>query len=239
MSVRNGRRTGNGGGVSDRRDNESMSRAYRLFAPVYDLVFGPVLEPGRRRAVSSLAAAPGSRILEVGVGTGLSLAAYPANVRVTGIDLAPGMLAKARARVSRKRLSHVEELVPMDACAMRFEAARFDAVVAMYVVSVVDDPVRLVREMRRVCKPGGDIVIVNHFRTDSRLVRAAEVVLKPIHRLVRFRSDLDLSDFTRRTGLCVERAFPVNVMGYSTVLCCRNAGNGAGGAPEGAPGTLP
>lgn len=199
-----------------------MSRAYGFFAPVYDAFFGRILEQGRRRAVDSLSVGKGAKILEVGVGTGLALPFYPTDVRVTGIDLAPDMLSRARDLVRRKKLTHVEELLQMDACAMQFEDGTFDAVIAMYVVSVVDNPIRLMDEMRRVCKPGGAMIVVNHFHTTSPLIRSAEALLRPLHRLVKFRADLRLDEFTKRARLNVERCFPVNVMGYSTVLCCRN-----------------
>lgn len=201
-----------------------IKQAYGKFAPIYDLMFGPVLEQGRRKAVSGIGLQPGQRVLEVGVGTGLSLGAYPPDVRVTGIDLAPAMLERARARAARKGWTHVEGLHAMDATAMDLEDNSFDAVIAMYVVSVADDPLRVVSEMSRVCKEGGHLVIVNHFKTNSPLIRAAETVLKPIHRAVRFRSDLELDAFTSETGLIVERAVQANVCGYSTVLYCRNHG---------------
>ncbi len=213
-------------------EEPDMRRAYGRFARYYDFFFGRVLQPGRRAAIRTMELAPGSRVLEVGVGTGLSLAAYPANVRVTGIDLSPDMLARAQARVDRGKLAHVEGLHAMDATALTFEDGAFDVVIAMYVVSVVEEPDRVVAEMRRVCKPGGRIIIVNHFRTRSRLIRAAEFLLKPIHYCVRFRSDLDLDPFVARNGLEVDRAFAANVMGYSTVLCCRNGAPDAGPAAE-------
>ena len=210
------------------RGHDDMRRAYGRFAPFYDVLFGPVLEPGRRAAIRSMGLAPGDRVLEVGVGTGLSLAAYPSHVRVTGIDIAPGMLARAEARVARKRLTHVEGLHAMDASAMGFDAGAFDVVIAMYVVSVVEEPARVVAEMRRVCRPGGRLIIVNHFRTTSRLIRTAEVALRPLHRAIRFRADLELDAFVADNALDVEQTSSANIMGYSTVLCCRNGGGAAG-----------
>lgn len=206
------------------RTAQNMKRAYGRFAPIYDIMFGPVLEQGRRKAVKGIGLEPGHRVLEVGVGTGLSLGAYPPDVRVTGIDLAPAMLERARARAARKGWRHVEALHAMDATAMELADNSFDAVIAMYVVSVVDDPLRVVSEMSRVCREGGHLVIVNHFKTNAPLIRAAETVLKPIHRAVRFRSDLDLETFASETGLKIERADQANICGYSTVLYCRNGG---------------
>jgi phosphatidylethanolamine/phosphatidyl-N-methylethanolamine N-methyltransferase len=204
------------------QESQAVERAYTSFAPLYDFFFGLVLEPGRRAAIRSLQLSPGDKVLEVGVGTGLSLHRYPREAHVEGIDLAVDMLAKAQRRVERKGLAQVKGLHAMDARALTFEDDSFDAVVAMYVVSVTGEEERVVGEMRRVCKPGGLLVIVNHFKTRSFFVRMAEVLLRPIHRAVRFRADLELDDFTRRTGLVVERSFRANIFGYSTILCCSN-----------------
>jgi phosphatidylethanolamine/phosphatidyl-N-methylethanolamine N-methyltransferase len=157
--------------VSAMESVEQVGRAYRAFAPAYDAFFGAVLEPGRRAAIEGMDLRPGARVLEVGVGTGLSLAAYPRDVSVFGVDLAPEMLDRARRRVARKGLSQILELKVMDARALDYPDAHFDVVVAMYVVSVTPDPERMVSEMLRVCRPGGQLVIVNHFRTESSLVR--------------------------------------------------------------------
>ncbi|MCF7838908.1 MAG: methyltransferase domain-containing protein [Candidatus Marinimicrobia bacterium] len=201
----------------------ALSKAYAFFAPVYDVFFGKVLEHGRRSAIALAEPDPGAHILEVGVGTGLSLASYPPHARVTGIDLSPAMLAKARARVARRRLRHVEALLSMDATDMAFEDGSFDAVICMYMVSVVPDPRRVLEEMRRVCKPGGKLVVVNHFQTESKLVQVAEFFLKPLHYLVRFRNDLNLEAFMATAQLPVESVQHANLMNYSTVLVFRNA----------------
>src|SRR5205085_1488423 len=156
---------------------ESVKAAYRRYASVYDAVFGPVLQPGRKAVMQALGCRPGDRVLEVGVGTGLSLPLYPADVRVTGIDLSREMLAKARARVARRRLRQVEALVEMDAERMDFADASFDKIVAMYVVSVVPRPSRVLAELRRVCRPEGEIFIVNHVRSENPLLGAAERAL--------------------------------------------------------------
>ncbi|AGA32592.1 Phosphatidylethanolamine N-methyltransferase [Thioalkalivibrio nitratireducens DSM 14787] len=164
---------------------------------------------------------PGHRVLEVGIGTGLSLSAYPRGVEVVGIDIAPQMLDKARRRAARSLLEPRPELRVMDARKLELADASFDSVVAMYVVSVTPEPERVVAEMVRVCRPGGAVVIVNHFRTESRLIRWAEVALRPLHRLVNYSAELDREDFLRRTGLQVVWSARANVLGYSTVLYCR------------------
>ncbi len=128
----------------------AIEQAYRRYARFYDVCFGAVFQPGRRAIVDTMDCGCGERILEVGVGTGLSLPLYPQDVNVVGIDISRHMLAQARVRVARDRLANVAELVVMDAENMAFEDDSFDKVVAMYVASVVPDPGRLVDEMRRV-----------------------------------------------------------------------------------------
>lgn len=135
-------------------DLEAVERVYRRYAPGYDFYFGALLQPGRRAVVEGMRCRPGERILEVGLGTGLSLPLYPRTVRVVGTDVSPHMLARAHTQKSRRRLDHVE-LHCMDAERMTFDDDSFDKVVAMYVVSVAPDPKRLLEEMRRVCRHWG------------------------------------------------------------------------------------
>ncbi len=151
---------------------ESVKAAYRRYAAVYDAVFGPVLQPGRKAVVQALGLRPGDRVLEVGVGTGLSLPLYPRDVSITGIDVSREMLEKARHRVARQRLANVEALLEMDAEQMSIPDASYDKVVAMYVVPVVANPVRLLQELHRVCRPDGEIFLVNHVRSDNRFIAA-------------------------------------------------------------------
>jgi phosphatidylethanolamine/phosphatidyl-N-methylethanolamine N-methyltransferase len=173
---------------------EAVKAAYRRYARVYDAVFGPVLQPGRRALLERLGLKPGDRVLEVGVGTGLSLPLYPRSVRITGIDVSREMLEKARARVARRRLDNVDALLEMDAEAMAFPDASFDKVVAMYVVSVVARPARLLEELHRVCRPDGEIFIVNHFRSDNRFLGAVEKALSGFSSQLGFHPDFDLRE---------------------------------------------
>jgi phosphatidylethanolamine/phosphatidyl-N-methylethanolamine N-methyltransferase len=173
---------------------EAVKAAYRRYANVYDALFGPVLQPGRKAVIEALGCRPGERVLEVGVGTGLSLPMYPSSVRITGIDLSREMLERARGRVARRRLANVEGLLEMDAEAMSFGDASFDKVVAMYVVSVVDKPARLMHELHRVCKPHGEIFIVNHVRSDNPVLGALEKSLARFSDKLGFHPDFQLSE---------------------------------------------
>jgi phosphatidylethanolamine/phosphatidyl-N-methylethanolamine N-methyltransferase len=173
---------------------DAVKAAYRRYAGFYDALFGPVLQPGRRAVLEALKLRPGDRVLEVGVGTGLSLPLYPESVRVTGIDLSREMLDKARARVARRKLTQVDALLEMDAEAMSFADASFDKVVAMYVVSVVQRPARLLEELHRVCKPDGEIFLVNHVRSDNPLVGSIEKGLARFSDKLGFHPDFELAD---------------------------------------------
>ena len=147
-------------------DLEAVKSSYRRWAPVYDSTFGRITRMGRDRAVAAVNRGQG-RVLEVGVGTGLSLSTYAPHLEVTGIDYSEDMLARARKRVAAEGLRHVHELRQMDARSLDFPDAHFDTVVAMYLVSVVPEPERVMAEIARVCKPGGQVIIVNHFARDE------------------------------------------------------------------------
>ena len=203
-------------------DLDSIRVAYRRYARVYDLVFGPALEQGRHAAVDVVNALPARRILEVGVGTGLSLPAYRGDARVVGIDLCKEMLHKARCRVDRLGLRQVEALLEMDGEDMSFPDHSFDAVVAMYVVGVTPGPTRLMGEMRRVCVPGGNIVVLNHFASDHPLMRMLERVMAPLSATLGFRSNLELKTLAEATGLDLIQIRNTNPFGYTKLLCFRN-----------------
>ncbi|HEX9434323.1 MAG TPA: class I SAM-dependent methyltransferase [Burkholderiales bacterium] len=183
---------------------ESVKAAYRRYAGVYDAVFGPVLQPGRKAVVQALRLRSGERVLEVGVGTGLSLPLYPRDVTITGIDVSSEMLEKARRRVARRRLPNVEALLEMDAERMSFADASFDKVVAMYVVSVVERPAHLLEELHRVCRPNGEIFLVNHVRSDNRFVAAVEKGLARFSDKLGFHPDFELRDMVARADELTE-----------------------------------
>jgi phosphatidylethanolamine/phosphatidyl-N-methylethanolamine N-methyltransferase len=149
-------------------DETGVIDAYRRWAPVYDQTFGRITTEGRRQTVEFINRRRG-RVLEIGVGTGLSLSTYRREIEVVGIDLSPDMLERARERVAAEGLTNVTGLHEMDASALKFPEASFDIVVAMYVLTVVPDPAAVMREMARVCKPGGQVLLLNHFSQEDGL----------------------------------------------------------------------
>ena len=181
-------------------ENDFVEGVYEKLANVYDLVFGPTLHPGRLVALERMGIRPNDRVLEVGVGTGINTSLYPTNCHVTGIDLSTSMLEKARERVAREGLRNVR-LLEMDAANLTFADDAFDIVYAPYLVSVVPDPVKVVREMRRVCRPGGKIIVLNHFRSANLVLSRMERGISPLTVHIGFKSDLDLPGFLAQADL--------------------------------------
>ena len=179
-------------------------------AKVYDLTFGPALHPGRLQAIQRMSIQPGERVLEVGVGTGINLSLYPKQAMVTGIDFSVSMLEKARDRVARKGLRNMR-LLQMDAADLKFSDDSFDIVYAPYLISVVPDPVRVAREMRRVCRPGGRIIFLNHFLSPNPLLSRAERMISPFTIHIGFKADLDLPAFLAQSDLQPVSIEKVNV----------------------------
>lgn len=174
-----------------RIDESAVLDAYRRWAPVYDHTFGLVAREGRRHAVEVLNQRDG-RVLEVGVGTGLSLPDYEKHLEVVGIDLSPEMLEKARERVAEKRLQHVTGLHEMDASDLKFPDDSFDTVVAMFVMTVVPDPEAVMRELARVTKPGGEVLLVNHFSQREGVRGWVERRMAPFADRIGWRSVFDV-----------------------------------------------
>jgi phosphatidylethanolamine/phosphatidyl-N-methylethanolamine N-methyltransferase len=170
-------------------DADDVRAAYKRWAGVYDALFGSISTWARRRAVDAVNALPGTEVLEVGVGTGLALPRYTPDKRVTGIDLSTEMLDRARIRVAEHRLSNVEALLEVDAEATSFADGRFDIAVAMFVASVVPHPRRLLAEMRRVVRPGGHILFVNHFAAERGPRWWAERAMAPASRALGWHPD--------------------------------------------------
>ena len=193
-------------------ENAFVERVYDKIASIYDLAYGPVLQPGRRRAMAllaSLGTGPGTRVLEVGVGTGLNLSLYPAHCDVTGIDFSSLMLVKADERIAREGLR--ARLFQMDAADLRFPDESFDVVYAPYVISVVPDPASVLREMHRVCRPGGRLLILNHFRSSGPVLSRIEQWLSPRTVHIGFKADLDREALFEEVGLTPDSIEQVNV----------------------------
>ena len=191
-------------------ENHFVERVYEKLASSYDLFFGPTLHPGRLVARDRMGIRPGDHILEVGVGTGINASLYPANCQITGIDLSASMLDKARQKVKREGLRNVR-LLEMDAAKTTFADDTFDIVYAPYLISVVPDPVTVAREMRRICKPGGKIIILNHFRSANPILSRVERSISPLTVHIGFKSDLDLPAFLAQAELRPESIEKVNV----------------------------
>lgn len=200
-------------------ENHFVERVYEKLASVYDLIFGPTLHPGRLVARDRMEIRPGSHILEVGVGTGINTSLYPRNCHITGIDLSTSMLDKARERVAREGLRNVR-LMEMDAAKTTFADDTFDIVYAPYLISVVPDPVKVACEMRRVCKPGGKIVILNHFRSANPVLSRVERAISPLTVHIGFKSDLDLPAFLAQAELRPESIQKVNVPKIWSLVTC-------------------
>jgi phosphatidylethanolamine/phosphatidyl-N-methylethanolamine N-methyltransferase len=181
-------------------ENDFVERVYGKLASVYDVIFGPSLHTGRLQALQRMALQPGDRVLEVGVGTGLNATLYPRECQVTGIDLSESMLERARERVARKGATNVR-LLQMDAARLRFADGSFDIVYAPYLISVVPDPLSVAREMRRVCRPGGRIIFLNHFLSQNAVLSRMERLISPFTIHVGFKSDLDLQAFLAQAEL--------------------------------------
>ena len=180
-------------------DEHAVRDAYRRWAPVYDYTFGAVSTAGRRHVVEIINSSRG-KVLEVGVGTGLSLPEYKPHLDITGIDLAPEMLDKARDRVKAAGLKNISGLHEMDAGDLKFPDATFDTTVGMYLITVVPDPEKVMRELARVTKPGGEVMLVNHFSQDDGVRGWVERRMAPFADLVGWHSVFDVS----RVMVCPE-----------------------------------
>jgi len=200
-------------------ENEFVAGVYEKLAGVYDLAFGPTLNAGRVQALRRMHIRPGESILEVGVGTGINAALYPRECPVVGIDLSESMLERARERLARKGLYNVR-LMKMDAAHLRFPDESFDIVYAPYLISVVPDPVKVAGEMQRVCRKGGRIVILNHFRSPRFLLSRVERLISPLTLHIGFKADLDLPGFLAQARLRPTSVEKVNIPRLWSLVTC-------------------
>ena len=202
-------------------ENDFVAGVYEKLASVYDLAFGPALQPGRVRALKQMDIQPGERVLEVGVGTGINLSLYPRSCEITGIDFSDSMLEKARDRVARGGLRQAPmRLLQMDAADLKFADDSFDIVYAPYLISVVPDPVKVAQEMCRVCRPGGRIIFLNHFLSPNALVSRVERLISPFTIHIGFKADLDLSAFLAQSALAPVSIEKVNVPRIWSLVTC-------------------
>lgn len=200
-------------------ENAFVEGVYDKIAKAYDWTFGPTLHPGRLTAIQRMGISAGDRVLEVGVGTGINLGLYPKDCTVTGIDFSEQMLEQARERVARKNIRNAR-LLQMDAADLKFADDSFDIVYAPYVISVVPDPVKVAREMRRVCRPGGRIIILNHFLSPNPLMSRVERLISPATVHIGFKSDLDLPAFLAQAELEPVSIEKVNLPKWWSLVTC-------------------
>jgi phosphatidylethanolamine/phosphatidyl-N-methylethanolamine N-methyltransferase len=212
-------------GANPHIDEDAVRSAYRRWAPVYDHTFGWVAAEGRKHSVEIINQGKG-RVLEVGVGTGLSLPAYGRHLEIVGIDLSPEMLEKARERVATEGLRNVAGLHEMDAGDLKFPEASFDTVVAMYVMTVVPDPEKVMRELSRVCRPGGDVIIVNHFSAEEGMRGWVERRMAPFADMLGWRPVFDVERVLVCKDLTLIEKRGLRPWGLFTMMRFRKAKDG-------------
>jgi len=202
-------------------EKRQVKRAYKFYAPAYDFVFDWIFHPGREQAMRLLDVKRNDHVLEVGIGTGLNLPLYPTHCHITGIDLSEEMLEKAQDKVIELGLIGVT-LKVMDATVMDFGDSEFDSAVATYTISAVPDPVGVLREMRRVVKPGGSIVLLNHFRSERRVVGRLEDLVSPVCTRLGWKSNLPFEPLLKQVGLIPDLSTKVNLFNGWRLIKCVN-----------------
>ncbi|GGL98337.1 SAM-dependent methyltransferase [Pseudooceanicola nanhaiensis] len=199
-------------------DIDAVKSSYARWAPIYDRTFGAATRSGRTASVEFMNAEAGPEILEVGVGTGLALPLYAPGKRVTGVDYSDEMLARAAARVEAEGLTHVAGLRQMDARELDFPDASFDAVAAMHMISVVPEPERVMAEMVRVLRPGGVMVVTNHFARETGGLARIERFMAPFANVLGWHSDFDKSVVTGTPGIALRETRALPPVGMMTLL---------------------
>lgn len=208
---------------------ESIKKIYNNYASVYDILFKGFFHPRQKMAISDLEINPGAKVLDVGVGTGLTLPLYPNHCEVTGIDISVDMLKQARKKTDKLGLKNVN-LLEMDACDLAFDDDSFDFVIATHIISVVPEPYRVIAEMRRVAKPNGKLVIVNHFVSSQPLIARVEKFCDPFFRKLGWRMDMTLEDLIEETNLQVYKTTKLNKIDLWKIIHAYNNKDAAAGA---------
>jgi phosphatidylethanolamine/phosphatidyl-N-methylethanolamine N-methyltransferase len=204
--------------------SDHIEKVYSRYAKIYDLVWGRVWTHGREVGLQLLDLSPGDKVLEIGVGTGLSLPTVSRGVEITGIDLSEAMLRKAQQRVEESGCRNNVRLLKMDATRLEFPDNTFDRVYAAYFISTVPSPVDVLREMKRVCRPGGYVVLINHFASEHPVLRALERAVSPLCTRLGFRTDLNLPDLMAQAGLTIDSIERTDLFGqWRAVRCCNPA----------------
>ena len=202
-------------------DRDGVEKAYERWAPIYDFVFGKVFEHGRQSTIAE-ADRIGGRILDVGVGTGLSLSDYSRNIKLCGVDISEPMLRKAQQRVRAQGLANVETLAVMDAKNLAFRDASFDAVVAQYVITTVPDPEATLDDFVRVLKPGGELILVNHVGVESGPRRILDLAVAPLARRLGWRTEFPWERLVkwaaRHGGVSLAERRPMPPLGHFSLI---------------------
>jgi len=203
---------------------EYVEKRYNRFSPFYDLIYGlKVFDNGRELAPEVLDLFPGARLLEVGVGTGLSVPLLPRNIEITAIDVSQKMLNKTRKRLGSLGIYNVQ-LFKMDALHLEFPDNSFDRVLAAYFISTVPDPVKVILEMKRVCRPQGNLVFLNHFQSEVPVLAFLEKFFSPLSYRLGFHTGLELQELMAQTGLRVDCIEKVDFLGHFKAVRCLNPG---------------
>lgn len=209
--------------------SEEIKKIYGGYSGAYDFIFKGFFYPRIKHAIETMHIKPGDKILDVGVGTGLSLQLYPEYCKVTGIDLSAGMLKEARKKLDRHGIKNVT-LIEMDASNLAFEDDAFDHVISTHVISVVPDPIKVIAEMKRVCKNEGNIVLVNHFQSPNKYMAKFDEFISPLTKKVGWRTDLSLERLIRDTNLDVRSQYKMNKIDlWKVVWAVNSKGNGIHG----------
>ncbi|MHB8068603.1 MAG: class I SAM-dependent methyltransferase [Desulfobaccales bacterium] len=196
-----------------------MEQLYSFYSPFYDYVFGKLLEPGRRKAFHYLDRRPHQKILEIGIGPGSTLEKYPSCTHLTGIDISAPMIEEAQKRASQLNGGSTFDLHVMDASQLEFPDNHFDAVISAYVITTVQDPHKVCREILRVVKPEGQIIVINHTRSpNGGFLGKIEDVLAPVCVRIGFTTDLDVIRVMREVGMKVNQAVRCNLMNTGRII---------------------